>query len=144
MGKYVIAALFAALAAACPLQAGEETSPSADRAQQLGQSLDGLKGMDGLHGGNTQDMQLFLSQVQTPQMVEVVDRLSKQITAGSGEIDLNAIDQLVRSALTKEDMEKLLGHPVTDEEFRKAVDARASQEQMQEMLQLLLQQSATQ
>lgn len=102
--------------------------------------LSKLEGVSGLHGGNAQEMQQFLGMVQPPEMVQLVDRLSAQLGGDPENMDMAAVDEFVHNNITLEDVQKLLGQSVSSEDFNSAVNREVSQEQMQQMLQLLNQQ----
>lgn len=109
---------------------------TAGETMEMNQALDSLRGVSGLEGGNSQDMQAFLNMVQTPGMVEVVKKLNAQL-ATSGEADLGDIDKFVRENITPEDVEKLLGYKVKGDDLQKALNNQTSPEDMQTMLDLM-------
>lgn len=135
---------FVVLAAASRGFAGENTvqvaPPTPEETARMNEALDSLRGVSGLHGGDSQDMNQFLNMVQTPGMVEVVNRLNAQLAGG--EANLDDIDKFVRENLTAEDVEKLLGYKITDEDLQKALSAPAKPDDMQNMLQQLMQSPA--
>lgn len=104
---------------------------------EMSKTLDSLRGVSGLEGGNSQDMQAFLNMVQTPGMVEVVKKLNTQLSA-SGDVELGDIDKFVRENITAEDVEKLLGYKVKGDDLNKALNNQTSPEDMQTMLDLMM------
>lgn len=145
MGRYVLAAAFVLFLSICSSGAGESASVD-ERTVLMNQTLSNLGDVSGLHGGNAQEMQQFLGMVQTPEMVQLVDRLSAQfalqVGANPDNADLAKVDEFVRNSITLEDVQKLLGQTVASEDFQKALSREVSAEEMQNMLQMLQQGSS--
>lgn len=129
---------FLLLAAVCaPLHAGESPTVTDKEAEMMTQTLGNLQDLSGLHGGNAEDMNKFLSMVESPGMVEVMKKLNAQM--GSGDLKLEDVDAFVRENLTAEDVEKILGYKVNQEDLDKALSKQTDPEELNNMLRLIMQ-----
>lgn len=101
----------------CFAEEGAGASTDAD----MEKTLESLRGLEGISGGNSRDMDQVLNMVQTPEMSNLVNRLNQQLAAesGDGTIDPASVEAFVRQNLTKEDVEKVMGRKISDDDFNR-------------------------
>ena len=130
-------ALGVALFAGVSVAGETQNADQAAQAAQLNYMLNNLQGMEGMHGGTSQDMSVVLGVMQSPEMLNLVSKLSAQMTAQNGQMDPNAVNDFVRQNLSLEDIQKILGPGVSQQDLDKALASEVKPEEIQEMLRLM-------
>lgn len=130
MTKYIVTILIALALTGGVCIAGEKADE-----KEIGDALKNLQGLEGIYGGNAEDMDKFLKMVQTPEMTKLVEQLNSRMAAQgiTGEADQATIDAFVRENITKEDVEKLLGQKIRDEDFRRAMSSELKEGDVEKM-----------